>query len=63
MTEQWTGKWPYIANAGFRIVQNRAAEPIAAELGILPGAGAQIKNQKEPELSLKFRTEAGVLAI
>jgi len=36
----------------------RAAEP---ELGILPGAGAQIKNQ-EPEPSLKFRTGAGAMA-
>jgi len=36
----------------------RAAEP---ELGILPGAGAQIKNQ-EPELILKFRTGAGAMA-
>jgi len=37
----------------------------ALELGILPGAGvgAQIKNQKEPELSLKFRIEAGVMTI
>jgi len=26
-------------------------EPGAPELGILPGAGAQIKNQKKPELS------------
>jgi len=32
------------------------------ELGLLPGAGAQIKNQ-EPELSLKFRTGAGAKAI
>jgi len=30
----------------------------ASELGILPGARAQIKNQ-EPELSLKFKTGAG----
>jgi len=37
----------------------------APGLGILPraGAGAQIKNQKEPELSLKFRTRAGATAI
>jgi len=35
----------------------------ALELGILPGAGAQIKNQKESELSLKFRTGAGAMAI
>ena len=34
----------------------------APELGILPGAGAQIKNQ-EPELSLKFGTGAGTMAI
>jgi len=32
------------------------------ELGILSGAGAQIKNQK-PELSLKFRTGAGAMNI
>jgi len=36
-----------------------AAEPAP---GILPGAGVQIKNQ-EPDLSLKFRTEAEVMAI
>ena len=37
----------------------------APELGILPGAGTHIKNQKdlEPELSLKFRTRAGAMAI
>jgi len=37
-----------------RLVMSRAAEP---ELGILPGtsAGAQIKNQKEPETKLKMR--------
>ena len=34
----------------------------APELGILPGAGAQIKND-EPELSLKFRTRARATAI
>ena len=33
------------------------------ELGILPRAGVQIKNQKERELSLKFRTRAGDMAI
>jgi len=35
------------------------------ELNISPGAGAKapIKNQKEPELSLKFRTSAGAMAI
>jgi len=32
-------------------------------LRILPGAGVQHKNQKEPELSLKFRTGAGAMAI
>jgi len=34
------------------------------ELGILPraGTGAQIKNQK-PEISIKFKTEAGAMAI
>jgi len=31
-------------------------------MGILPRAGAQIKNQ-EPELSLKFSTAAGTMAI
>ena len=37
----------------------------APELAILPGAGAQIKNQQEPdpEFSWKFRTGAGVMAI
>ena len=36
----------------------------APELGILPGAGAQIKNQElEPGLSLKFRTGARAVAI
>ena len=34
----------------------------ARELGILSGAGAQIKNQ-EPELSLKVRTRVGAIAI
>ena len=34
----------------------------ALELGILSGAGAQIKNQK-PELSLKVRTRVGAIAI
>ena len=42
-------------------VKNRIAEPEpgAPELDILPGAGtgAQIKNQKEPELSLKLGPE------
>jgi len=35
----------------------------APELVILPGAGVQSKNQKEPDLSSKFRTGAGVMAI
>ena len=37
----------------------------APKLGILPGDGVQIKNQKEPdpEISWKFRTWAGVMAI
>jgi len=43
-----------------KIIQGHGAG--APELGILPGAGAQIKNQ-EPELSLKFRTEARAMAI
>jgi len=42
---------------GLKVRSVRAAEP-----GILPGAGAQIKNQ-EPELSLKLRTGAGDMAI
>jgi len=41
------------------IVKSRAAEP---ELGILAGAGAQITNQKEPEVSLKFCTGARATA-
>jgi len=36
----------------------------ALVLGILPGAGAQIKNQEpEPELSLKLRAGTGDMAI
>jgi len=35
----------------------------ASDLGILHGAGVQNKNQKEPELSLKFRTGVGAVAI
>jgi len=34
---------------------------VEPELDILPGAGAQMK--KEPELSLKFRSGAGAMAI
>jgi len=41
-----------------KIIQGYRAE--VPGLGILPGAGTQIKNQ-EPELSLKFR--AGAAAI
>jgi len=37
---------------------SKAAE---SEISILPGAEAQIRNQKESELSLKFRT--GTMAI
>jgi len=44
-----------------KIIQGYGAG--APELGILPGAGAQSKNQKEPEFSLKVRTGAGVMAI
>jgi len=57
----------YVANIPFRIlvkiIQGYRAE--IPGLGILPGAGAgaQIKNQKEPELSLKFRTGAGAMVI
>ena len=46
---------------------SRAAElePGAGELelAILTGAGAQIKNQKEPELRLTFKTGDGTIAI
>jgi len=44
------------------VVYCKAAEP---ELVILHGAelGAQIKNQKKPELSLKFRTAVGAMAM
>jgi len=55
----------YDANIKFRIlvkiIQGYAAG--AQELGILPGARVQNKNQKEPELSLKFRTGSGAMAI
>jgi len=44
-----------------KIIQGYAAG--AQELGILPGARVQNKNQKEPELSLKFRTGSGAMAI
>jgi len=52
----------YDPNITFRIlvklIQGYGAG--APELGILPGAGAQI-NSQEPELSLEFRT--GAMAI
>jgi len=55
----------YHANITFRIlvkiIQGYGAGP--PELGIFPGTGAQIKNQKEQELSLKFRTGARSIAI
>ena len=57
----------FYANIAFRIlvkiIQDYGAG--APELGILPGAGTQIKNEKdpEPELSLKFRTGAKAMAI
>ena len=55
----------YNANITFRIIvkiiQGYGAG--GPELDILPGAGAQIKNQKEPKPSLKFRTGAGAMAI
>jgi len=53
--------WKFNSKKSF----NHGCEAGAPELGILPGAGAQIKNQKqpEPELSLKFRTGAGAMAI
>jgi len=38
----------------------QGCEAATPELGILPGAGAQIENQKEPELSLRrLHTESG----
>jgi len=43
----------YDANNAFRMLV-KIIQPYgvgAPELGILPGAGAQIKNQKEPEFS------------
>jgi len=52
-----------------REVATRTAEPDpypgAPQLGALSraGSGAQIKNQAEPEFSLKFRTGAGAMAI
>jgi len=36
---------------------------VAPELDSLPGAGAQMKNQKEPDLSSKFRPGAGAMVI
>jgi len=47
------------------VSKNQCYRARAPELGISPGAGAQIKIQKEPEqeLSLKFRTKAGAMAI
>jgi len=57
----------YDANITFRILVKiiKGYGVGAPELGILPGAGAgtQIKNDKEPEFSLKFRTRAGATAI
>jgi len=55
----------YDTNITFRILVKiiQSYEARVLELGILPGAGAQMKNQKEPELSLKFRTGAGAMAI
>jgi len=46
-----------------KIIQDYGAG--APELGIFPGAGTQIKNEKdsEPEPSLKFRTGAGAVVI
>jgi len=50
----------YDANVTFRIrakiIESYGAG--ATEMGTLPGAGSQIKYQKKPELSLKFRTRA-----
>jgi len=43
-----------------KTIQGYGAE--APELGILPAAGAQIKNQ-EPKLSLKFSIGTGGVAI
>jgi len=55
----------YDANITFRILAKiiQGSGAGAPELGILPGAGSQIKNQKEPDLSLKFRTGAAAMAI
>jgi len=65
--KSWTKPLYYDANVTFRILVKiiQVYGVGAPELGISPGAGAQIKNQKEPdpESSWKFRTEAGVMAI
>ena len=44
-----------------KISSDLATLAVEPELDILPGAGAQMK--KEPELSLKFRSGAGAMAI
>jgi len=55
------------ANITFRILVKIIQDYWAGapELGIFPGAGTQIKNEKdsEPEPSLKFRTGAGAVII
>ena len=65
--KSWTKSLYYHANITFRIrVKIIQVYGVGApELGTLPGAGVQIKNQKEPdpEFSWKFRTRAGVIAI
>ena len=56
----------YDADITFRILAKiiQAYGVGAPELGILPGAGAQIKNQEpDPEFSWKFTTGVGVMAI
>ena len=44
-------------------LQSRNPSAGGPELDILPGAGAQINNQKEPQLSLKCRTGAWAMVI
>jgi len=56
----------YDANITFRILVKiiQAYGTGAPEQGILPVAGAQIKNQEpDPEFSWNIRTGAGVMAI
>ena len=61
MVEFYIGK--YVLRST-EVIITRAGVSVP-ELGILPAAGsrAQIKDQNEPELSLKFRTGDGATAI